>query len=316
MGYKVCLGQTGLQLKIEKPINVLVRRRAAIGDVIMTTGVVRELRKHYGSDAVITVATDEISAYRNNPRIDGIIPFSTITGDHIMNSDVYINLDDAYELNPKNHYVDSYFYRAFGNFGLLPGADRSVELFPNKEDCDLVDIDLEEIGNKFIVVHMRNWHWAAKNINVDIWYEVFEKLFEQRTDFKIVCAGGSTDYFIQDHPLFFDARSKYNNQQLKYLCDHARAFVGIDSGPFQCAAASNTHIVALLTHLKPERILPYRHGELGYNCTAITTQESCAGCNDSQTRPIRQVVCQHSDYRCTSNFNTTQISDAILEQLK
>ena len=303
-------------MKIENPVKILVRRRAAIGDVIMSTGIVRELRKHYGPNAVINVATDEIAAYRNNPRVNGIIPLSTLTGDHILESDIYINLDDAYELNPENHYVDSYFYRAFGNFGLLPGTDRSVELFPDAEDCNAVDADLADISDKFIVVHMRNWHWAAKNIDINIWFSVFEQLFNERTNFKIVCVGGNTDYFIQDHPLFVDLRGRYNNQQLKYLCDHARAFVGIDSGPFQCAAASKTHIIALLTHLKPERILPYREGEMGYNCTAITTRETCAGCNDLQARPIRQIVCQHGDYRCAANFDAKKIATAILEQLK
>jgi len=303
-------------LKIDNPIKVLVRRRAAIGDVIMTTGVVRELRKQYGRDATISVATDELAAYRNNPHIDSIIPLNTLTSDHIADSDVYINLDDAYEINPENHYVDSYFYRAFGNWGLLPGTDRSVELFPDAEDRALVDKDLVDIGDKFIVVHMRNWHWAVKNISTDIWFAVFEQLFTERTDFKIVCVGGHTDIAVAEHPLFVDLRDKYNNQQLKYLCDHARAFVGIDSGPFQCAAASKTHIVALLTHLKPERILPYRSGEMGHNCTTITTREDCAGCNDRQARPIRQVVCQYGDTRCNANFDTNQISQAILEQLK
>lgn len=303
-------------MKIEKPTKILLRRRTAIGDVIMSTGVARELRNKYGRDAIINVATDEIAAYRNNPNIDGIIPLSTLTGEHILESDVYINLDDAYELNPKNHYVDSYFYRAFGaQFASPLGMDRSVELFPDTDDCATVDEDLKRIGDKFIVVHMRNWYWAQKNIDINVWFAVFEQLFNKRTDFKIVCVGGNTDHHA-DHPLFVDLRGKYNNQQLKYLCDHARAFVGIDSGPFQCAAASNTHIIALLTHLKPERILPYRNGELGYNCTAITTRESCGGCNDKQTRPIRQIICEHGDNRCTANFDADAIAAAVLKQLE
>lgn len=301
-------------MKIETPIKILVRRRAAIGDVIMSTGVVRELKKQYGHNCVIDVVTESLEAYRNNPHINGIIPLSAL-GD-IGSYDVYINLDDAYELNPENNYVDSYFYRAFGRWGLLPGTDRSVELFPNKEDYAVVDADLENIGDKFIVVHMRNWHWAVKNIDINIWFAVFEQLFTERTDFKIVCVGGPTDHAVAEHPLFVDLRGKYNNQQLKYLCDHARAFVGIDSGPYWCAAASNTHIIGLYTHLKPERVLPYRNGEVGYNCTAITTRESCNGCNDKQQRPVRQLVCQYGDYRCAQNFDADAISAAILKTLE
>lgn len=289
-------------MKINTPINILVRRRAAIGDVIMSTGVVRELKLDYGSNASIDVATDEIEVYRNNPHVRSIIPIDAADPSRY---DVYINLDDAYESNPENHYVDSYFYRAFGTTDM----DKSVELFPTQVDCDAVDADLLTIGNRFIVVHMRNWHWGAKNISLDVWLDIYTKLFTERTDFQIVCVGGQTDHMIE-HPLFFDARGRYNSQQLKYLCDHAQAFVGIDSGPFQCAAASRTHIIALLTHLKPERIMPFK------SHTAIQTNEDCAGCNDVQTTPIRQIVCKKQTYPCVNNFDTDKITRAVLEQLK
>jgi len=302
------LDRTEYQLKIEQPINILVQRRAAIGDVIMTTGVVRELKLRYGNDANIDVATDCFEVYRNNPHVRNII---AVDGVDVRQYEVYINLDDAYELNPKNHYVDSYFYRAFGTTTL----NRSVELFPTVEDMQIVDRNRMDIRPKYIVVHMRNWHWGAKNINLDVWFEIYARLFEEKTDFHVVCVGGSTDHYV-DHPLFFDARGKYNSQQIKHLCDHARAFVGIDSGPFQCAAASKTHIVALLTHLRPERIIPHRRLDNNWNATAIPTLEDCAGCNDRQVTPIRQIVCEKGNYPCTGNFDTDSIANAILLQLK
>jgi len=219
-------------------------------------------------------------------------------------------LDDAYEINPENHYVDSYFYRVFGHTNL----DRSVELFPSDEDKKNVDSDLKDIGDRFVVFHMRNWHWAAKNISMDVWFEVLAKIFEERDDVKIVTVGGNTDHTVE-HPNFVDLRGRYNSPQLKHLCDHAQCFVGIDSGPFQCAAASSTHIVALLTHLLPERIIPYRKWELGNNCTAISTNEDCTGCNDRQQHPVRQIVCEKGDYPCTTNFDTEAIAQSILRTL-
>jgi hypothetical protein len=99
-------------MKIENPVSILVRRRAAIGDVVMATGVVRELKNRYGKSSAIDVATDNFEVFRNNPHIRNIIPADA--ADPGLYS-VYINLDDAYEINPENHYVDSYFYRAFGN---------------------------------------------------------------------------------------------------------------------------------------------------------------------------------------------------------
>ena len=62
-------------MKINVPISICVKRKAAIGDVIMTTGVVRELKRIYGNNASIVVATDAIEVYKNNPRILGVIPY-------------------------------------------------------------------------------------------------------------------------------------------------------------------------------------------------------------------------------------------------
>lgn len=301
-----CSAQMELQLKIKKPINILVKRRAAIGDVIMITGVVRELKKLYGNTANIYVSTDSPAVFRCNPHIAGVVSYS----DPINAFDVVYNLDDAYEHNTGSHFVDCYFHRVFGHTDF----DKSVELFPSDEDRADVERDLKDLGDKFIVFHMRNWHWGAKNISMDVWFSVLEKLFTERTDFNIVCVGGETDHYV-DHPLIFDGRTHYNDQQLKHLMDHAACFVGIDSAPFHCAAASKTHIVALLTHLHPECIMPYRNGVLGDNCTVIPTLEDCRGCNERQQTPVRQIVCEKGNTPCTSNFDTDAIAQAILKTL-
>jgi ADP-heptose:LPS heptosyltransferase len=290
-------------MNLETPINILVRRRAAIGDVIMSTGVVRELKRLYGDNCNIDIATECIEVYRNNPHIRHICHTNVMPD--IGSYDHYINLDDAYELNPMNNYLDSYFYRAFGH----TDSDQRPELYPSDEDKTAVlNTVYQNELDKYVVVHMRNWHWGAKNISMDIWLDVFTRLFEQRTDFKIVCVGGNTDFYIEDHPLFVDVRGVYNSQQLKHLCDDAACFVGIDSGPFHCAAASKTHIVALLTHLHPNRIVPM-------GASYVQTNEDCRGCNDDQTRPVRQLICKKVNYPCVNNFDTEAITQAILRTL-
>jgi ADP-heptose:LPS heptosyltransferase len=54
-------------MNIERPIQILVRRQAALGDVIMSTGVVRELKNRYICD--IDVATEFPNVYDNNPNV-------------------------------------------------------------------------------------------------------------------------------------------------------------------------------------------------------------------------------------------------------
>lgn len=295
--------------KLVKPLNILVKRRAAIGDVIMTTGIVRELKKKFGDNANVYVATDCAEVYKNNPHIAGLVPMNAVDANQF---DVVYNLDDAYEYDPDIHFVDSYFYRVFGDANI----NKSVELFP--AGVDYVDFNKikEQHGlDKYIVIHMRNWHWQAKNVSLDVWFDVFAKLFEERDDFKIVTIGGHTDHTVE-HPNFVDLRNAgLNSQQMKLLCDDAACFVGIDSGPFQCAAASNTHIVALLTHLRPERIIPDRKWQRGHNVTVIQTNEDCRGCADRQQLPVRQINCEKGNYPCVNNFDTDKIAKSILKTL-
>jgi ADP-heptose:LPS heptosyltransferase len=296
-------------MKIETPTSILVKRRAALGDVIMTTGVVRELYKLHDGKCAITVETDQPLVYKNNPYIADLRNWGEVNANDY---DVVYNLDDAYELNPENHFVTSMFARVFGSN--TANLNQSPDLHPDAQDKHTVDQDLKEIGPKFIAVHMRNWHWALKNIDIDIWCDIFAQVFEQRTDFKIVTVGGPTDLSLE-HPLIFNANARYTPQQLKYLLDSAQCFVGIDSGPFQIAAASDTHVIGLLTHNPPEYIMPLRKFDHMWHATAVQADIDCVGCNVKQKRPVRGIECQHGDFRCNKLWNTKKIAEAILKQL-
>ena len=290
-------------MNIERPQQILVRRRAALGDVIMSTGVVRELKRRYQCD--IDVATEYPNVFDNSPHVRAI--YHTNAMPDTANYDLYINLDDAYELNPLNHYVDSYFYRAFGTSDV---DNKNPEIFINDFDQDIVSSFLQDNElDRYIVIHIRQWCWPLKNMSWDTWYSVFEKLFTERTDFKIVCVGTAQDGFVE-HPLFVDARDKLNIQQQKLLMDHAECFVGIDSGPYHIASCATTNFVSLHTHLLPERIIPQNRLVI-----PILSGVDCVGCNDVQPRPIRQVICKHGDFRCKDNFNANNIARSILEFL-
>lgn len=297
-------------MNIEKPLRILVRRSAAMGDVIMSTGVVRELKIRY-INSEIDVVTEFADVYKNNPHVKNMYH-----PDYFPNAyglyDLYINLDDSYEHNPVNHYLDSYFYRAFGENNL----DKSVDLFETDEDHSMIlDFQRQHQLDQYIVVHMRNWYWELKNMNLQTWFDVYAQIFEQHENLRVVCVGSASDHYI-DLPMFVDARGKFTPQQLKVLIEGARCFVGTDSGPFHCAAATDTPIVALLTHLLPERIVPYRHMlSQGWNTTAISAEIDCIGCNDRQARPVNQIICERGNMPCKDSFNSRVIADAITKTL-
>lgn len=290
-------------MNIERSLQILVRRRAALGDVIMSTGVVRELKHRYQCE--IDIATEFPNVYDNNPHVRAIYHTNAMPDPGTY--DLYINLDDSYELNPLNHYLDSYFYRAFGASTV---ANKQPELFATESDVEVVNqfFQNNEIDD-YIVVHIRQWYWPLKNMSWDTWYAVFEQIFSARTDIKIVCVGTAQDGYVE-HPLFVDARDRLSVQQQKLVMDNARCFVGTDSGPYHIASAGTTNIISLHTHLLPERILPRDR-----IAVPILSGVDCVGCNDHQQRPVTQVVCKHGDFRCKDSFDATKIANNILELL-
>jgi ADP-heptose:LPS heptosyltransferase len=286
---------------------ILVRRRAALGDAIMATGVVRELHKRF-PQSTIDVATEFLDVFNNNPHINHL--YHTNAMPDPSTYDMYVDLDDAYESVKELHYLDCYFYRAFGTD--MWNKNMSPELFPTPDDSATVQQFVKHNQlEKYICIHIRQWYWAMKNMAWDTWYAVFEKLFTERTDFKIVCVGSEQDGIV-DHPLFVDARGKLNLQQTKLLMDGADCFVGIDSGPYHIASASKTSMVSLHTHLLPERVAP-----TDKLITCIKSEIDCVGCNELQPKPVRQINCIHGpeDFRCSRLFDADKIAKAVLDYL-
>ena len=111
-------------LQIDKPARILVDRRKAVGDVIMITPVLRELRRRYGSTAFIQVVTEESIVLEHNPDVNAVVHPQNVKREDPW--DLYINLNDAYENNVRSHYVDAYLYKAYGT---TEGIDKSVYLF-------------------------------------------------------------------------------------------------------------------------------------------------------------------------------------------
>ena len=287
---------------------VLIRRRAAIGDVIMATGVVREIKAHsFGVQKPginIIVATDYPEVFKNNPYVDQVVGMDVDP----RAFDTVIDLDDAYEVTPTLNLVDCYFKKAFGDHKHLP---KWPELYMTKEDTVRPGQLIEQMKSEYIVIHMRNWHWAMKNVDPNIWLQILLGLFTATNEYSVVFVGGSTDLTF-DLPGVYDARGFTLHENCE-LIQKARLFIGGDSAPFHVAACTHTPILALLTHLHPLQIMPYRRD--ANRDEAISTLMSCAGCYGRQPVPVRYVRCEHGDYRCNKTWDVDKIVQTMLRML-
>lgn len=292
---------------------ILIDRRAALGDLVMITPVLREVRRRHPS-AFIQVVTEEPGILKNNPHVDLVCQPAEMTKTDPW--DLYMNLNDAYEKNVTSHYIDSYLHRAFGDD--VAGVARSPEMFPSAEEKENVDDALAEIGTDYVVVHMRRWAWENKNIDIETWSAFFTRLQETHPDVKIVSVGAKYDFTVPNDPShYINLVGQLTVGEIQYLISKAKAFVGPDSGPFHIASTTKTPIVALISHLLPEQILPWRDEEFGKDITVVLSDVPCTGCYARQKPPVSNLTCENEEqFVCSKKFDNLKMFEATSEILK
>lgn len=289
-------------------MKILVKRTGSVGDVIMSTVIVRQLiSKNNKHDSVsITVQTqcpEVFTAMLYHREVAAVVQEANPN-----DFDVFINLDDAYESSERGHFLDHMFMRA----QLAPLTydcpfDAIPRLSRTREDKKHVDLFIEENElDKFVVFHMRNWHWAAKNFPKTFWLELMQEIYSVRSDFKVVAVGSPHDFTLDVPGLVVDARGKMSLQQLQYLIDQTEVFVGTDSAPYHLAAGAKA--VLLSTHLKPSRIMYDGHAN-------VIAEIPCMGCYDRQPKPVRSINCDTNDYRCVTKVPVKVVAQEVLSQL-
>lgn len=313
---ETCTQMKPAKLQIDRPIRILVDRRKAVGDVIMITPVLRELRKRYGKDAFIQVVTEEHIVLENNPDISAVVQPTGMQKEDPW--DLYLNLNDAYEYNVKSHYVDAYLYRAFGND--IDHIDRSLSLVTTDEEKQAVDEAIADIGAPYAVFHMRRWAWENKNMDPQIWTLIMAWMEAAYPDMKMVTVGAQYDMRApaKVSNKYVDLVEQLSIGEIRHLIANASVFIGGDSGPYHIACTTDTPIVALLSHLDPEQILPWRDGEFGKNVHVVKSQVPCTGCYSRQKPPVRNLVCEQpkdQEWLCNRSFDFQTITDNIAKAI-
>lgn len=95
--------------------------------------------------------------------------------------------------------------------------------------------------------------------------------------------------------------------QAAAILSKAQAVFGVDNGLLHLAALSDTLIIAGYTTVPPRFRLPYRYGELGWNCYIVTPDEQQLPCTFCQEKlqllfnfDLRN--CYYNDYECVKQM--------------
>jgi ADP-heptose:LPS heptosyltransferase len=280
-------------------MKILLNRKEAIGDVILTTGLVRKLSIE--NQAKVDVCTARPEVYANNPYVGTV--FTALP--NVSTYDKFFNLDLVYENNPGCHVLEAYSESMFGT----RANDIKPELFPGVADLEYV----KNLGltGKYIVLHMRNHFWPSRNIDPAMWI-AFAKQLLSDTDCTVVQVGTGNDlaFSREGEPRLVNLKDRLSIHQTHALINRAQVFVGADAGPLHIAACTETPVVALYTSVRAEYREPkFRSASAQH--ISIASNIDCYGCVEQCPAPYTQYYCKRGDEECTRRFDSDNVFDQV-----
>ncbi len=292
---------------LRMPARILVIRGDAMGDVLMTTPIVRKLFDDRQGHALIDVATNHPSVFRNNPCVHRTLSPQSLAG-QVCDYDLVINLDGVYERNPSCHVIDAYAFHAFGDIDF----DKQPELIPIELELERIQSIVAGIGKPYLVMHKPNHHWPSKNLPMRLWQDLIDGILVGWPH-AIVQIGSASDAFIGGSDRLLDHRARYSLQELHLLISHSSAFVGVDAGPVHVASATNAPMCVFFTAANHQYLKPLRKGCV---FVPIVPNIDCYGCQSSIPVSQRSHFCRRGDNLCVESFNAEDAARNILAVLK
>lgn len=281
---------------LKKKFIVYVKRQMALGDVLWTEPLIRQLAKDYFK---VVMLTPYYELFKNYPSKNVVFKnklnkFDKYILEKWINAEGLITLDGTYEKNSKKHILEAYFEEAgYVGFPLsYPKLYLSEEeqKSPHSKPYALLHIDPGSI-----TLNHRNAHGIEWNL--------------------IICyllKKGLTPIFISNNNLGERYNAKTISPSIRQLISYINSchlFIGLDSGPANIAAALNKKSVIFFGSVNPW----FRHLKEYYN--GIIFQKYCefGGCYHDMT-DIDMDVCRLAGRKgipkCC-HFTSSEVIEAI-----
>lgn len=210
---------------------ILVRRRFAVGDVLLATPIIKALHELWPL-CPIDVETRSPDIFYKNPYVrkaaDRINPAPNT---------MMVNLDMVYERTPGVHVLESYARAA----GVHPLTAPRLELYTDHPVPDVMR------DGRWCAVHVGPTTWAAKNWPNDRWCNVIDWL--RGDGWKILLLGDVGDRRMNYD---LDLRGQKGIQEMAGALQACQLFIGLDSFPAHAAAALEIPCVVLYGITNPD----------------------------------------------------------------
>lgn len=268
----------------------VVRRREAIGDVLLTTPLIAELHRQ-NPKSEIYVETNYPELFRDNPavaRAGSAFP-------EVYRWATVIDLDMSYENMPETNIVDAYFKTA-----CIEREGDATYIYPNESER-LAARSLLAGSKKWVAVHPGPTTWNGKNWPWSRWEQLCQHLLTSGWRVLLVGAPGPS------LPNFMDLRGRTTFHQLAAAMERCRFFVGVDSFPLHIAGTVGIPVVGLFGASSPQYIL---NGRGGY--VSVVGTAPCAG----ERHRIAGQTYTDCDGACMNSITVDAVTAAITEITK
>lgn len=218
----------------------ILRRRAAWGDVLLVTPIIRALKKK-NKLTQISVETICAGVFNGNPDVAYVAPSVAVTSGDTEDH----NLNGIFEMNPGRHIVDAYASAV----GLKEGEyDKVTKIYPPGGDVEWAKRTITT--KDWVAIHPGPTTWRCKNWPSERWVSVIQYL--QMRGMKVLLVGNDAlPPFKND----LDLRGKTTVGQLAAIIGECRLFIGVDSFPIHVAQAMGIPVLGLFGITTPSLLL-------------------------------------------------------------
>ena len=214
---------------------IVIRRGGANGDVLLTTPIIKALRRDKPLSPIF-VETICPAVLQRNPNVTVIEPRSTRPSDALV-----INLDFTYEANPAQHIVDAYAKAAEVTL-----TECKTEFFPSDNDKGMA---ASHIQGDWAAVHVGPSTWRSKEWPQDRFTAVIEYLHTLKMKVVLVGSGGMPARGD------LDMRARTSIHEMGAIIGRCKIFIGLDSLPMHISQAMGTPTIGLFGITDPQYIM-------------------------------------------------------------
>jgi ADP-heptose:LPS heptosyltransferase len=237
-----------------------IKVSGCFGDVLNSTPVIKYLSKSHNKK--ISVETDVVRAFQNNPYIDKI--YDTTKNEFLPQGIPFYecNVHNFGEVQKQIRKMSLIDYWSTQIGCILTPDERTLEFYPNEEKMKLPE-------DKYVVINP-SITWESRTWSKENWELLSERILS--LGIKVVTIGKDIVYdeddkksfYVIDNPNVIDMTNKLDLSDTWHLINKSFAIITMDNGLLHLAGTTNTNIIELGSAIHPYYRSPYRHGTQDY----------------------------------------------------